>query len=457
MVAGNQLLILHCLSAAGAELMADFERSDAAPSSANSMSDLDAIVTRPKFRDSFYVVGVGASAGGLEALQQLFAKMPADSGMSFVVVQHLSPDFESHMDDLLGRKTAIPTQLVEDGVTVEPNRIYLIPPGKELIIVGHKLVLTDKADSTSPTLPIDAFLRSLAHDVGSKSVAVILSGTGSDGSRGIREIHGAGGLVIVQAPETAKFDGMPKSARQTGVVDLELPATEMPEALLHFLRSGDARLPIRETFADGEETALTRIFRLLKDRFSLDFASYKPATVLRRIERRLALLEFDDIDGYAERVESDPQERELLYHDLLIGVTQFFRDAEAFERLERLFLPRLLDRRPEDEIRIWLAGCATGEEAYSVAILLHEFLTEKKRPIHVKMFATDVHRHSLDFASTGLYSGKSLEAMTPERRDRYFTPVEGGYQVASELRQMLVFAPHSVISDAPFTRVDLIT
>lgn len=420
----------------------------------NNDPSLQGHVLSPR-NDAFYIVGVGASAGGLEALEEMFAKMPPDPGMAFVVVQHLSPDFESHMDDLLGRKTKLPTQLVVDGVQVQPNQIYLIPPGKELIIVGGKLILSDKSNGESPKLPIDSFLRSLANDAGSKSVGVILSGTGTDGSRGIRDIHAAGGLVICQDPETAKFDGMPKSARHTGVVDLELPPDQIADALHQFLHRGTSRLPIRDIIGPSDETALTRIVRLLRDQFQLDFAQYKSATVLRRIERRLAMLNIDNIDDYAVRVEADAGERELLYHDLLIGVTRFFRDAEAFDRLERSFMPRLLDRDPKEEIRVWLAGCATGEEAYSVAMLLHEFLTANRRPLNVKIFATDVHQRSLDHASNGVYTTEQLEEVREARRERYFSRVPDGWQVSTELRQMLVFAPHNVISDAPFTRLDL--
>lgn len=407
---------------------------------------------------SFPIVGVGASAGGLEALEAFFHGMPADSGVAFVVIQHLSPDFRSLMDELLSRRTQIAIHRVEDGMAVEPNAIYLIPPKKEMIVADGRLLLTDKDPSSGLSLPIDTFFRSLAQDAGERAVAVILSGTGSDGSRGVRAVHEAGGLVIVQSEDTAKFDGMPRSAIETGHVDLVLPPSAMAQALLAHVRhprySGKgARLePL------VREAGINAIYGLLRGSFGIDFSHYKPNTVLRRIDRRLQLNHAFNLEEYVEQLQRDPRELNSLYKDLLIGVTRFFRDPALFERLSESVIPELLERTPPDEeIRAWVAGCATGEEAYSLAMLLHEALTARGRPPHVKIFATDVHRTSLDFASVGLYNEAALSEVSPQRRERYFTPQASGFQVSSELRKLIVFAPHNVIKDAPFTKLDLIS
>ncbi len=406
-----------------------------------------------------YVVGIGASAGGLEALERLFKHLPADTGMAFVIVQHLSPDFDSVMDELLVRQTRMPIRTVEDGMEVEPNAVYLIPPKKEMIISDGKLLLTDKDPKHGLTLPIDTFLRSLAQDCGQRSIGVILSGTGSDGSRGIREIHSAGGMVLVQSEDSAKFDGMPKSAQETGVVDFVLSPKQIAETLQSYAKSPVISQLVDPTEAPPiNEDGMNRVTRLLRNAYGIDFSLYKPTTVTRRIERRLLLNQSIDFDDYVEQIESNPQELNLLYHDLLIGVTQFFRDREAFDLIEKQVLPELLRKLTGDEeLRIWVAGCATGEEAYSLAILVHEQLEVTGRKASAKIFATDVHQSSLDVASAGVYAESALSDVSAERRQKYFSPKGKRYQVTPELRQMVVFAEHNVIKDAPFTRLDLIS
>ena len=408
----------------------------------------------------FHVVGVGASAGGLEALESFFSPMPADTGMAFVVVQHLSPDFRSVMDELLARWTQIPIHRVVDGMQVEPNAIYLIPPKKDMIISGGKLLLTDKEPGQGLTLPIDIFLRSLAHDAGSRAIGVILSGTGSDGSRGICEIHDAGGLVLVQDPDSAKFDGMPKSAVETGVVDAICRPIEMASNLLAYIEHPAVAeysplLPASPQMLQGFDA----IFQLLRKEYGIDFSYYKRSTVTRRVHRRVQMNQIVDLNEYVDRLRSDPAELNSLYKDLLIGVTRFFRDTEAFDRLEQHILPQLIGklRHENDELRVWIAGCATGEEAYSVAILIHEQLARLGGRFRAKVFATDVHRASLEVASAGIYSEESLADISAERRAKYFTHVKHGFQVSQELRQMVVFAPHNIIRDAPFTKLDLVT
>lgn len=402
-----------------------------------------------------FVVGVGASAGGLEALEALFDSIPPDTDMAFVVVQHLSPDFKSMMDRLLGRHTKMPIYSVEDGMTVEPNSVYLIPPKTEMIISGNRLLLTEKDPTAGLSLPIDIFFRSLASDWEESSIAIVLSGTGTDGSRGVRAINNAGGLVLVQTAESAQFDGMPRAAVDTGCADLVTTPQEMGPALVRFAN-------VSTTSHDVENSQLPdpmlRVFALLQDRFNIDFSRYKTNTVSRRIQRRLELLHDQELPTYVSRLEQDPQEQESLYRDLLIGVTSFFRDKEAYERLETKTIPDLFDRHhPTDEIRVWVAACATGEEAYSMAILLYEAAKQRKWLGAIKIFATDVHRSSIETAGLGLYSTEQLAGVSKERLKRWFTEKEGRHQIAPAIRQSVVFAPHNLLRDAPFTKLDLIT
>jgi two-component system CheB/CheR fusion protein len=401
-----------------------------------------------------FIVGIGASAGGLEALERLFEAMPTDTGMAFVVVQHLSPDFKSLTDDILARRTRLPIRVVEDGIPVRPDTIFLIPPRKDMIATGGRLLLTDKDPGQVVALPIDRFLRSLASEAGDRGVAVILSGTGSDGSRGIREVHEAGGLVVVQEPGTAKFDGMPRSAIDTGAVDLVLAPEAIPDALMRHARHPRAVPATPVPMPVGVDA----VFRLLRDAHGIDFSYYKPDTVARRLERRLSLCKSTSVEEYARRLAEDPAELNLLYKDLLIGVTRFFRDEEAFARLAADVLPGLVERLgPGEEFRAWVTGCATGEEAYSLAILVRECLDGLGRDNPVKIFATDAHRASLDTAGVGVYPEAALAEVGAERLSRFFARVAGGYQVSADLRKMVVFAAHNVLKDAPFTRLDLVT
>ncbi|HEY4186521.1 MAG TPA: chemotaxis protein CheB [Polyangia bacterium] len=409
-----------------------------------------------------FVVGIGASAGGLNALERFFDNLPRETGMAFVVVQHLSPDFKSLMDELLARHTEMPIHPVEDGMRVEPNNVYLIPPKKEMIISDGRLLLSDRERQQELTLPIDVFFRSLAQDCGARAVAIVLSGGGTDGSRGIRDIHAAGGVVMVQDVASAQFDGMPKTARDVGVAQWILAPDEMPQALLDHaeqtrvqrLAHPEGPLPAAET---TEARGLEAVYRMLQDEFGLDFTHYKPSTVTRRIERRLALARSNDIDEYVQRLRGEREELDVLYRDLLIGVTRFFRDQEAFDILEERVLPELLQRQPrEEQLRIWVAGCATGEEVYSLAIVLRELML-KLGERSVQIFASDVHRGSIDRASRAIYDADAVINVSKERLARYFVRMGDAYQVVPDLRQMVVFAQHNVIKDAPFTRVDLVS
>lgn len=309
-----------------------------------------------------HVVGIGASAGGLEALEQLFGKMPVATGMSFVVVQHLSPDFKSHMDDLLRRVTDIPVEVVDNGVEVQPDTIYLIPAKKEMVISNGKLLLTDRGSEKILTHPIDQFLRSLAQDLRERAIGIVLSGTGSDGSRGVVEISNNGGLVVIQDPMTCKFDSMPMNARNTGHVDMELAPDKMGEALQQYLFDGQrtkADQPIN--MGEIQRSGLERVFQLLKKNHGINFHHYKSGTVHRRIQRRMDLLHLDTLTEYVAHINEHADEVNELYRDLLIGVTKFFRDREAFSVLEQRVIPELIEKA-KDTIRIWVCGCATARK-----------------------------------------------------------------------------------------------
>ena len=421
-------------------------------------ADLDPSLDEDRDSVEFPVVGVGASAGGLDALEQLFGAMPEHTGMAFVVVQHLSPDFKSVMDELLARRTRIPVLLVEDNMPVEPDRIYLIPPRKEMIIARGRLLLSDKGETQALNLPIDTFFRSLAQDMGQRAIGIVLSGAGSDGARGIRDIHDAGGLVLCQDEKTADFDGMPRSARETGLVHHVLPPGQMPRVLVDSARTPDRNLTDAFGATPSRPYGVSAALRFLQRAYGIDFSHYKQSTVLRRIERRLQLTQAGTLEAYVDRVANDPEELDTLFRDLLIGVTRFFRDEEAFERLGNALIPELLNQKSgSDEVRVWVAGCATGEEAYSIAILLQEELSKRGDTRRIKILATDVHRGSLDFASRGLYDAERVAGVKPELLARYFDKRGPNFQVVPELRQLVVFAPHNVVKDAPFTRLDLVS
>ena len=406
------------------------------------------------------VVGIGASAGGLEALQLFFDNLDGATRMAFVVVQHLSPDFKSLMDELLARHTTLPIHLVENAMLVESGHVYLIPPKKEMIISGGRLLLSERDRQHELTLPIDVFFRSLAQDCGPNGIAVVLSGTGSDGSRGICDVHEAGGLVIVQDPASAQFDGMPKTAQDTGIADWVVTPQRIPALLESHVKSLEAQplLPSgTRSRATPGSAALDDVYRMLETEFGIDFKHYKPSTITRRIERRLQLSKVDDVQQYVARLRGERAELDILYRDLLIGVTRFFRNEPAFDILAKRVLPELLAQcKPGRPLRVWVAGCATGEEAYSIAILLHE-LTAHLPGRAFQIFATDVHPGSIELAGRAFYAESSLVNVSPERRDRYFIRSGSSYQLVPELRQSIVFAAHNVIKDAPFTRIDLVS
>ena len=418
------------------------------------------ILDGPSGEYDFHVIGVGASAGGLEALEKFFFEMPEKTGAAFVVVQHLSPDFKSHMAELLARKTSLEINRVTNGMEVKPNTIYLIPPNAEMVISNGRLLITERDKTETLHLPIDQFFRSLGNECGKKAIGIILSGTGSDGSRGIVGINESGGLVLCQDEGSAKFNGMPMSAQKTSMVHLVLPPDRMADIIsMYTERKMTPESLLEQELVLNNDSGVGGIFKLLHREHRIDFSIYKPTTVMRRIERRISLGGFNHIDEYLQILLESPEELSLLYHDLLINVTQFFRDPPAFQFLETEIIPSILEKKKmsSEAIRIWVAGCASGEEAYSIAITFKEAIKDYPNPPLIKIFATDVHRRSLNFASQGVYPKESFESMPPEIRSTYFNKRPTGFEISPEIRKMIVFAPHDVINDAPFTKLDLVT
>ena len=411
----------------------------------------------------FPVVGIGASAGGLAAFEAFFAGMPAetDPGMAFVLVQHLAPDHKSILTDLIRRCTRMQVFEVEDGMVVQPNCTYIIPPNHDMAFLHGSLQLLPPSEPRGQRLPIDFFFRSLAQDQRERAIGIVLSGTGSDGTLGVRAIKGEGGMVMAQSPESTEFDGMPCSAIATGLVDYVLPPAEMPARLIAY--AGQAFGKPELTVASPEaktENALRKIFILLRAQTGHDFSQYKPSTVHRRIDRRMAVHQIEVVDEYVKFLQNTPAEVEALFRDMLIGVTKFFRDPEAFESLEQEVIPKLLKDKPAGEaIRIWTTACSTGEEAYSIAILLVEAMDILKRHYPVQIFATDIDSRAIAAARTGLYPASIAADVTPERLARFFTAEANGsvFRIHKNIRDLLVFSEQDVIKDPPFSKLDLIS
>ena len=406
------------------------------------------------------IVGIGASAGGLSAFEDFFSRMPDEPNMAFVLVQHLAPDHKSLLAELIQRCTRMPVHEVTDGMAVAANCVYIIPPGFDLTLMSGTLQLLEPAAPRGQRLPIDSFFRSLALDQHERAIGIVLSGTGSDGSLGLRAIKAEGGLVLAQTLATTEFAGMPQNALNTGLVDFELEPAEMPAKLLAFAASafGPAAksLEIPRSFA---ETALKKIFALLRSHTGHDFSQYKLSTLQRRIERRLAVHQIAELGHYVHFLQVTPAEVQELFHDLLIGVTGFFRDPEAYQVLETKVIPELfVHKAPGDVVRVWSVGCSTGEEAYSLAILLHEHQSSLKQNFVLQVFATDLDSWSVSAARSGLYSASIAADVTPERLARYFVaePDGGGYRIHKTIRDLLVFSEQDLIRDPPFSRLDLV-
>lgn len=389
-------------------------------------------------------------------MQEFFSAVPQKTGIGFVVIQHLSPDYKSLMDELLARYTKLRILKAEDGMLVEADAIYLIPPRKNLSVFHGKLMLEDQGNRSGIILPIDIFFRSLAKDMEKKAIGIILSGTGSDGTLGTRAIKEAGGMVMVQDVETAKFDGMPRSSISTGMVDYILPPSQMPEALYNYLKHPFIEKPAStEAILSGDEDSLTKIMMILRDFSGIDFSYYKENTIIRRLERRLSINRFERLDDYLHLLSASEKEKDILYRELLIGVTRFFRDEEAFVQLRKNVLPKLFESGKR-ELRIWSAGCSTGEEVYSLAMMLREYMDDNKLNAEIKLFATDIDRQSLEFAGQAIYPDSIVSDIEPRLLSKYFRKRESGYQVGETLRKMAIFATHNVLRDPPFSKLDLI-
>lgn len=409
-----------------------------------------------------FIVAIGASAGGLESLERFFTHCPADTNAAFVVIQHLSPDHKSMMHDLLGRYTKMPVKMVADGMDVSENAVFLIPPGTIMRISAGRFQLTPKIPHFL-TLPIDIFLTSLADECGSRAVGIILSGTGSDGTRGAVALNAAGGFLLSQDPNDAKFDGMPSSVIGTGLVDAVLPAEALPERLIAHMRNLPVSMPENDAEEQprvqlSREEASEGIVQLLLQYSGIDFHDYKPATLIRRIERRMQVRHMRGLNEYLVLLEQNRDELATLRRELLIPVTSFFRDADAFSTLERDAVSRIVANASAGEgIRVWVAGTSTGEESYSIAILFIEAFERERKWPSLKVFATDVSQHNIDFASAGRYPESAAAELSPERLERFFNANNGQYSVKPELRQCIVFARHNLLTDPPFTRMDLVS
>ncbi len=404
----------------------------------------------------FPIVAIGASAGGLEAITALLKALPANAGMAFVVIQHLSATHDSALADILGRATEMPVSQVDQNTSVEPNHVYVIAPRKMLAFGDGVLQLAPRTDGRGPQRVVDRFMRSLAEEHGHKSIAVILSGTGNDGTLGIREIKAAGGLTFAQ-DATAAQDGMPQSAIATGAVDFVLAPDAIGREIARLAHHPYVS-PALETGALAfDEPAMQRILALLRHATGVSFDGYKRSTLYRRIARRILVHKLDGVEEYLRHLEANPGEIEQLFQDMLINVTSFFRNPEAYESLKTEVFPKLTTGRPRHEqIRIWALGCSTGEEAYSLAMCFTEYLERSGRMVEAQIFATDLNGVGIERARTGIYSKGIAQDVSRERLERFFIEVDAGYRIAKPIRDMCVFARQNVLADPPFSRLDLI-
>lgn len=410
----------------------------------------------------FPVVGIGSSAGGLAAFEAFFSAMPdvTESGMAFVLVQHLAPDHKSILTELVKRYTRMDVFEVEDGMEVKPNCAYIIPPNRDMAFLNGTLQLLEPIAPRGLRLPIDFFFRSLAQDQRERAICIVLSSTGSDGTLGVRAVKGEGGMVMVQDPECTDYDGMLQSAISTGLVDSVLPPAEMPAQLIAYVNHAFGKgAPKRSILAPKSEDTMKKICVLLRAHTGHDFSQYKENTLGRRVARRMAIHQIEGQEDYVKYLRTSSTEAEALFRDLLIGVTSFFRDPEAFEALRNPIIPSLLSgKTPDETLRIWVCGCSTGEEAYSFAIVLHEHMETVHGLCKVQIFATDIDRQAIDQARSGLFPASVAADISPERLERYFVEEPGGasYRARKVIRDLLVFSEQDVIRDPPFSKLDVI-
>ena len=434
----------------------DSKKSQSQPSTQNPSDN-------QQNNELFPVVGIGASAGGLEAFTQLLNSLPTNTGMAFVIIQHMSPEQESLLSLILSRATQMPVHEVQDTMAIAPNQVYVIPPNFSMTLEQGLFKLQPRPKNCLPFMSIDTFLLSLAEERGNKAVAVVLSGADSDGTRGLEAIKAAGGITFAQCQESAQVDSMPNTAIATGQVDFILPPDKIAEKLAEISRHPFLNhLPSTKAQAAStsppSQDALTVILNLVRKTTGIDFTHYKLATLNRRIQRRMLLYQLEHLEDYAGYLQSNPAEVTALYHDALVHVTSFFREPESFDALKSLVFPVIIqDKNSETPIRIWVAGCSTGEEAYSIAICLLEFFADQVLRLPIQIYATDVSETVIEFARNGIYTPSQLAHVSPERLHRFFIPVKGGYQVSKSVREVCVFARQNLIGDPPFSRLDLIT
>ncbi|HBE79192.1 MAG TPA: chemotaxis protein CheB [Firmicutes bacterium] len=416
---------------------------------------------QPSNTKACMVVGIGASAGGLEAITELLKSLPNNTGIAFVIILHLDPTHKSMLTEILTRLTDIPVSEIKSNITVEPNHIYVIPSNTNLVILHGMLHLLPRVEISQQNLPIDYFLSSLAEDQGNKAVGVILSGNASDGTLGLKAIKAAGGITFAQNPESAKYDGMPRHAITAGNVDFVLPPQKIARELT-LLGRHSYLLAVRAQKTDdqllNDHDNLNRIFSLLRTATGADFTYYKPTTINRRIMRRMLLNNIEGLPGYVKYLQSNPVEVKTLSQDILIGITNFFREPEAFQQLKIEVFSKLTKDRPSDvPIRIWVPGCSTGEEAYSLAISLLEYFEEQSVSYPVQIFATDINAAAIEKARSGIYPGNIMQAVAPERVRRFFNKLNSSYQICKKVREMCIFSEQNIIKDPPFSRLDLLS
>ena len=417
------------------------------------------IVAKPKKTNDFLIVGLGASAGGLEALEAFFSHMPPDSGIGFVIIQHLSPKHKSIMASLLAKDTQMKVLEMKDGMKVQPDHVYLNPPNKNVTLINGALQLMDPVKTGGINLPIDSFFRSMSEETGEKAICIILSGTGTDGTLGLKAVKGEGGLVMVQDPNSAKYDGMPRSAIATGMVDFILPVEKIPAELVKYAKAPYFVPPKKVIVTDDQfVNYIQKIFSLIRSATGHDLSHYKQTTIRRRIERRMAIHQVNKMADYVNYLQQTPPEVDILFKDMLIGVTNFFRDPEAFKVLKEQVLPTLLKNKdPNSLIRIWSVGCSTGEEAYSLAILFSEAMHMVKQHFNIQVFASDIDAQSIDYARLGTYPDNISADVSPERLHQYFIKEGNTYKVKKQIRDRVVFANQNVIKDPPFSKIDLVS
>ena len=411
----------------------------------------------PERKNDLLIAAVGASAGGIEAFTELMSNLATDTGMAFVLVQHLDPEHHSLLTELLSKKTTMRVKEVTDGMTVEPDHVYVIPPNATMSISNHTLRLAPRGDSRGLHMSIDHFMRALAEEQGNRAIGVLLSGSGSDGTAGLAEIQAHGGVTFAQDEESAKYDSMPRSAVAAGCVDYILPPKAIARELARIARHPYLVRDQGPELAPAENTGLSFVFQLLRKSTGVDFTHYRQTTILRRIQRRMVVHKIDRMEDYVKYVQSNLAEIKALYQDMLINVTSFFRNPRVFDALKARVFPAIVKNHgPEANIRIWTPGCASGEETYSVAIALLESLGDRASQVHIQFFGTDISETSIAKARSGLYPENIQGDVPTDRLRRFFTKVEGGYRISKNIRDMCIFAQHNVLNDPPFSQMDLI-